>query len=397
MRFLDILRALLAPILAVLQLIVSVPIDTLYGVRRTGALRESRFLLRAGDEVVVVSGAPEPHHPRALIRLGEGDPEPVAALSESWSWCGFSEGLLPRGDNGWWYSRCEGGIHEFAIRMITPDGGSSLVPVDVSPETVRGWLPIAGGDQEGVLLSLADENDSDRLRVQHVTAAGVKDLGILTRNDRGAVISPQRWQALRLDEHRIAVVSLEYDLRSQTSFVMQRIFGGEEIEETVLVAARNRTLQSLATARDGGGKIVVVVLDSRGVDAFIDGHVKTLTENLSDTNAGLGEMRLLPVHDRLIAAWVQPVDHTLRIVEFNAAFAHPPAVVAENVGTEAAIALAVRDGEVEVLWADAGQLARRRLPEQPTGYLAAADLFTWAREDFAERERAFQGAWRNSH
>lgn len=363
---------------------LSLPLEAAYPERTIAAgTGDIRYAAGAGDDLVVVSGPPDTWKPRTFTRVRGETSEPLLTLPEEWSWCGLgSEAMIAGDDGNWWYSRCAGDAKELFIRVVSSAAPSSpmAIPIGREPRRALGWLPIEGKDVAGVFLSRAE--DGQKVRADLVTPSGAKELGVFDR-DNSAIIGVQTWQAHKLDENRVALVSIELDSRVQTAMVLLRLFEDGKVTESRLAFAPRRENIDVASTMDGSGQLAIVAPTNSGVEAMIvDPRQPTrararLIADVAASAAFFG-MRIIPTRGRFVAAWLRASDRTVQLCELDQQITLAPVSAGSAAGSDWPF-LALRrvpDG-IDVLWTAERGVGWRHLPEQATGYLLAADLWIW--------------------
>jgi hypothetical protein len=357
--------------------IVSLPLEEVHPVGATETAANVRDVA-GGEELTVISGPENAWFPRTFTREGKT----LLSLPEEWSWCGHSgDYAVMREDGSWWYSRCAGDTARLIVRLVTSESPSQAAAIEVAhpPTSARAWLPIRSKEIEGVLLTTLHESERT-LRAGLVTRDGMKELGVLERTD-SVVIDPSIWQAHRLDEERIALVSIDFDNRMNSSAVLLRVFAGGEVTESRLrFDGGQHRYVSVASALAPDGSLAVVAASSAAVAAMIvdpDDPTAARPRVLSTDRPERDDLHLTVSGDRFVAGWRYRPDRTIRLAEFNRRLALPAVTVAE----EADSLIALRGGAegVDVYWRTTGGIAHRRLPPQPTGYVVASEAWVWLR------------------
>jgi hypothetical protein len=370
---------------------LSLPLEDVHAVRTVAVDAAGvRHAVAAGDDLVAVFGPADTESPRTFLRIHGQTNETLSVLPEEWSWCGLrSEQLIAREDASWWYSRCAGGQDQLFIRVVSSAGSSApatpaAIPIRRPPTSARGWLPMEGKELAGVLLSTLD-HDERTLRADLVTAAGVKELGVVQRTDP-ATIGADTWQAHRLDDDRVALVSIDFDQRRDTSMVLLRVIAGGQVTESRLPFTRQNRYVALASTLDTSGRLAVVAVSKRAVEAMIidprqpsSARARPLAE--ASGPAGFPAcVRVVATGRRFVAAWLRSSDRAINLCEFDEPFTFPAMAAGGAVeGDVPLLELRRRTDGIDVLWSTGGGVAWRRLPDQPTGYLIAADLWIWLR------------------
>jgi hypothetical protein len=242
-----------------------------------------------------------------------------------------------------------------------------------------------GKELAGVLLSTVD-HDERALRADLVTAAGVKELAVVQRTDP-VVIGVDIWQAHRLDDERVALVSIDFDGSRDTSMVLLRVIAGGHVTETRLPFSPRNRYVGLASALDTRGRLAVVAVSKHAVEALIvdPRHpAGSRARVLGEASASFGFlsscMRVVAAGDRFVAAWLRPSDRAIQLCEFDDQFVFPALTAGGAAeGDFPLLELRRRTDGIDVLWSTSRGVAWRRLPDQPTGYLITADLWTWLR------------------
>jgi len=86
--------------------------------------------------------------------------------------------------------------------------------------------------------------------------------------------------------------------------------------------------------------------------------------------------------DRIVATWLRPQDRAVRLVEAGEGFAHPPVTVG-SADRESILALTCSGDTLDVFWTSRSGLSRRRLPDHPTGFVLASELWMVLRRKLA--------------
>jgi hypothetical protein len=368
--------------------LLTVPLEDSWPVQAIPAAAGVRLVAPAGDSAILVSGPPDAWEARIVARVHGADAEELLALPEEQSQCGYdAERLVSRDDGSWWYSRCAGGVDRFFIRVVTSDAPSRAAswPVSIDPGAARGWLPMDGPRPEGLLLSNTTEGT---VRADVVTAVGAEAVGTFTRND-ARVITQQTWQAHRLDAARFAIVSVEFDDRTETSMILLRVFDAGELHETRLPFAPRRRYLSVASAADARGRLAVVAATAREAAAMLvdpahadAGRARVVPGGDEISTSASAGVRMAVVGDRIVATWLRPGDHTVRLAELGEGFAYAPVTIG-SAAEDSLLALTLSGENLDLFWASQSGVARRRLPDHPTGFVIASELWMTLRRTFA--------------
>ena len=102
----------------------------------------------------------------------------------------------------------------------------------------------------------------------------------------------------------------------------------------------------------------------------------------SDATLPFPGIRVISTGDRFMAAWVRRSDRAMRLCEFDRRFAFPAISAGDDVDCYSTL-LAVRKAPegIDFFWVSANKgVMWRRLPERPTGYLLAAEVWKLLRE-----------------
>lgn len=356
--------------------IVSLPLEKAHAARSIET-PENVQLVAGGEELTVISGPDNAWLPRTFTREGKT----LLSLPEEWSWCSHAgEYAVSREDGSWWYSRCAGDSERLLVRLVISEAPSQAAAIEIArpPKSGRGWLPIRSNEVEGVLLTTVRDSEWT-LQAELVSRGGAKELAVIERTD-SAMIGPQTWQAHRLGDGRIAVVSLDIDRRAGTTGVLLRVFAGGEVTVSRLRFEFDRPGHAaVASALGSDGSLAVIAGNRNAIEAIVvDPNDPTAARSrLISTTGTTGDLHLTASGNRFVAAWRQTADRTIRLAEFDRQFAFPAVVV----GAEAGRLLDLRGGAegIDVYWSAPGGVAHRRLPHQPTGYVIASDAWVWLR------------------
>ncbi|HUR81111.1 MAG TPA: hypothetical protein VM733_10110 [Thermoanaerobaculia bacterium] len=367
--------ALLATLSAVAcpgRLLTKIPIEHLHDARELPA--SGRDLAVTGDNAyVIVAGPPTETASARLLRVDGEQVTPILDIPEKRS--GICWGERVSGGATWWYGRCNHGVVEFAT-----SASPSLKAVSGTADGI-GWMPLEGDEPAGVLVSLADASERV-IRAELATPGGAEVLGEFERIGHIAYL-PSVWQAHRLEDGAIAIVALEEEDIRGSNRIMLRVFrDGALAAETQLPFARNHWV-SVSSALSKRGLAVVAAQPSGGgltamvVDVNAPLSAKPHDIKSSDAAILAHYSAVAPVGERFAVTWQNSVDHSVRFAEFDAATALPALIAGE--GTQQTVPMLRSEEEgVSLFWSQ----KRRTLPEQPTGYLLAAELWRWFRVSF---------------
>lgn len=353
--------------------------------RSAGEIRDV-VMLGDGDYVAAAGGSKQ-WETRVLTRGGET----LFSVPEEAPHVCAGEALLPRASGGWWYSRCGGAADGVAVRFASSRAPSQITvtSVPLAPRAVAGWLPLKGDDPAGVLLA-TDGTGSFDVHAHLVTPGSVTRLPSFA--PRGWLgLEPALWRALRLPDGRIAIVSLELDDRDLNATVMLRIVSKSgEITETQLPFARDAEYAYLAAAVSQSGVvgISVVRMDGAVLSSSFD---PDQPHDAAPRRLSSAEGARLPapgviveaVGERFVVTWVGAADRALWLCEFAGAVSFPAVRIGEGADRFNPLLTAGHRGDaIDVVWAGSTGLTWRRLPQTPTGYVVAADLWTRLRALF---------------
>jgi hypothetical protein len=362
------------------RMMTSVPIEHLYDARPlTAAVAEVRDAAAGGsDDFVVVSGGGDVWENRKFTRIRAGENEPLLSIPDENNRC-VGERLVLRSDGSWWYSRC-GGDPDLLVRFVTSSAPSHPSSLHIARQYAVAWLPLDGDEPSGVLLSHVDQDDQ-RLLAELVTPVGTRELGIFYRRGRLG-FAAQTWQAHRLHDDRIAVVSIEDDDFARSSAIILRLIRDGEVTESRLPFDPRNSYSAIATAVGDNGDLAIVAAISAGlVGMTVDpdkpqlGRARMFSDS-SDATLPFPGIRVISTGDRFMAAWVRRSHRAVRLCEFDRRFVFPAISAGDDVDRYSTL-LAVRKapGGVDFFWVSANKgVMWRRLPERPTGYLLAAEL-----------------------
>lgn len=350
------------------KLLIRVPIQQLHDARPLASGGEVRDLV-AAERVVMLAGPLEDHEQRTLLRLDGERMVPLAVLPPKQARTCAGQRLV-RGEKGrWWFGRCDGDEVQFVrsdapSRVLTASGAGGAIA----------WTALEGDEPAGVLLS--EGQIEGLIRAELVTPSGADVLGDFRRY--GSLgYGPPTWQAHRLADGSIAIVSLEDD----GAAVLLRTFRDGGMNEARLAFERQRYL-AVASASGEHGIAVVVSRPSGGglfamvVDPADPESAKPLEIDGSDAPllARYGS-QVVPLGKRFAVTWTNANDRGVRLSEFDREVALP----AVHAGGEADIRLLLpilqpAEEGVSLFWSQ-GAVMQRTLPTEAVGYLLAAELW----------------------
>ncbi len=349
------------------KLLTKIPIEHLHDARDLAAT--GRDLAVVGDDAyVIVEGPPIETAPARLLRVDGERVTPILDIPQKRSGICWGERVFT--GNSWWYGRCDHGAVEFAT-----SASPALTPVTGTADGI-GWMPLDGDEPAGVLVSLADATERV-IRAELTTPGGAQLLGEFERIGHIAYL-PSAWQAHRLADGAIAIVALEEEDVRGANRIMLRIFrDGALVSESKLPFPRNHWVSVASAHGEHGIAVVAAQPSGGGLTTMVVDPESPLTakpHDIAHSDAAILShyASIAAVGERFAITWLNLVDHTVRLAEFDAETALPAVVAAEESRPEQFGPILVREENgVSLFWSR----QRRTLPEQPTGYLLAVELW----------------------
>jgi hypothetical protein len=358
-------------------LITTFPIEHLHdarALRASGVVRDLASL--GGDDFIIASGPPDEWDGRELMRVHGEQVTPLLALPPTRPGVCRGSRLVTAAEGRWWFFRC----NDEKVEFVTSSAPSRVSEVSV-PERTFGVAPLAG-DQPAVVVVAPASPPEQLMKAELVTASGRRPLGEFERSGHIAYF-PTTWQAHRIDEKTIAVVSLEQGDRDANDIVL-RVFREEgEMTESRLPFLRNRYV-AVASAYGEHGMAVVASTPTGGglVSMVFDPNTneprtaKPIDIKGSDAQrlAHSGS-QIVPLGERFAVAWINMNDRGVRMSEFDRTMALPAARVADDTDEQGEGPMLRQEEEgVSVFWSH-GAPMQRTLPAEAAGYLFATELW----------------------
>lgn len=363
--------------------VLSIPIEHVYeAATLTDNVVGVRDVAIVGDgQYVLVSGGGKPWDARQL-RVTTESQETLLSIMEGLPQSCTGEALLGRNDGGWWYSHCGGTPGEFLVHFISSDASSTptVTRLALGSRSVKLWLPVVGDEPSGVLLASSDTGELHLLA--YLIAPGTTvELASFTG---GEYLGVERWQAVRLADERIALVSIEQDDRGNRSDVVLRVFskGGVVVESRLQFEQHVQYAFVAAAVSEAGELAVVAARDDRVVvgmtidaDAPQLGRPRILS-NVEGAALPFPGVVVASSGDRFVVSWVGASDRAVWLSELTPSFTYPAFRIGEGSDRyHPVLALRHRSDGIDVCWVGIEGLTWRRLPEKPTGYFLAAGLW----------------------